>query len=154
MQGHVTRDRDEAGRPRNARARDALGRPLPSGRNGYDEPDPVATTPEAALDEAQQLLATGRAFRAHEVLEAMWKGTEDANRELWRGLAQLAVGITHAQRGNAKGASALLRRAAQTLAPFSGSRPHDVDVDGLREWANAAAGEPRLTAEPPRLRIG
>ena len=150
----MTRDRDDAGRPRNARARDALGRPLPHGQNGYDEQDPAVTTAEDALTEAQQLLAAGRAFRAHEVLEAMWKSTEDASRELWRGLAQLAVGITHAQRGNAKGASELLRRAAQTLAPYSGSRPHEIDVDGLREWANAAAGEPRLTAEPPQLRVG
>jgi len=148
----MSRDRDDAGRPRNARPRDELGRPLSRGQSGFAEPDPVATSPDDALRAAQALLDEGRAFRAHEVLEAMWKATDTQSRELWRGLAQLAVGITHAQRGNQSGASSLLRRGAQTLAPYAGSRPHGVDVDGLREWAAAAATEPRLTSKPPQLR--
>lgn len=148
----MTRDRDPDGRPRNARARDELGRPLPRGQQGPAEPDPVATSPEHALEDAQHLLDDGRAFRAHEVLEAMWK-SDDEQRELWRGLAQLAVGITHAQRGNDVGSSALLRRSAETLAAYRGTRPFDVDVDGLREWAVSAAADPARCQVTPRLRV-
>ncbi|MBA2309585.1 MAG: DUF309 domain-containing protein, partial [Pseudonocardiales bacterium] len=87
------RDRDEAGRPLNARPRDGLGRPLPYGSPGVDRP-PAATplSPEAALDEAQRLLDEGMPFHAHEVLEEAWKSAPEPERALWRALAQLAVG--------------------------------------------------------------
>ena len=146
------RDRDETGRPRNARVRDELGRPLARDADGLVEPDPVASSPEQTLEDAQQLLDSGRAFRAHEVLEAMWKAVDGHDRELWRGLAQLAVGITHAQRGNQQGASALLRRSAQTLAAYAGGRPFDIDVDGLRHWATNAASDPSKLRVTPQLR--
>jgi len=96
------RDRDAAGRARNARPRDALGRPLARGEAGEPMlPDDLQVTPEWALATAQQLLDDGRPFHAHEVLEAAWKAAEPAERDLWQGLAQLAVGLTHARRGNA-----------------------------------------------------
>lgn len=121
------------------RPRDRLGRPLPRDSGIEAEPDPEPLPPRAALAAAEALLAEGRAFRAHEVLEATWKATAGAERDLWRGLAQLAVGITHAQRGNRRGSAALLARAAATLAPWQGERPHGVDVDRLRAWAEEAA---------------
>src|ERR1700716_548567 len=101
----VGRDRDVAGRPRNARPRDELGRPLPHGAAGVEGiPDDLTLTPDETLTEAQRLLDAGRAFQAHEVLESTWKAAAPADRELWRGLAQLAVGLTHARRGNSVGA--------------------------------------------------
>jgi hypothetical protein len=103
------------------------------------EPDPPALPPEQTLDAAQTLLDAGRAFRAHEVLEATWKADHGPTRELWRALAQLAVGITHGQRANAAGAAALLRRAAANLAPFEAEPPYDVDVAALRRWATDRA---------------
>jgi len=107
----MTRDRDETGRPRNARPRDDTGRPLNRDADIDTTPseDPPALPPDDAIDLAARLLADGHAFRAHEVFEAVWKST-DTDRELWRGLAQLAVGITHAQRGNAVGLRSLLLR--------------------------------------------
>jgi hypothetical protein len=63
-----------------------------------------------------QLLAAGRPFHAHEVFEAAWKSAPEPDRELWRGLAQVAVGLTHARRGNARGALTLLRRGAAHVA--------------------------------------
>ncbi len=69
-----------------------------------------------ALSLAQELIDAGRPFHAHEVLEAVWKSGAGAERELWRGLAQIAVGLTHAQRGNQRGAAALLRRGADAVA--------------------------------------
>lgn len=97
------------------RARDALGRPVPEG-----SPEAVAAVPEQALppeqalDLAQQLLDDGRAFFAHEVLEAVWKAR--GRDPYWQGLAQLCVGITHLQRGNVEGAVTLLRRGAGNLS--------------------------------------
>src|SRR3954452_18732393 len=105
------RDRDTAGRARNARPRDALGRPLPYGAAGEERaPEGILREPSAALAEAQALLDAGRPFHAHEVLEDAWKSAPEAERQLWRGLAQLAVGLTHAMRGNAKGAATLIER--------------------------------------------
>ena len=104
------RDRDAEGRARNARPRDALGRPLPYGAVGEERaPEGVVRTPAQSLAEAQELLDAGRPFHAHEVLEDAWKSAPEADRQLWRGLAQLAVGLTHAARGNARGAATLLR---------------------------------------------
>lgn len=125
----IFRDRDDAGRARNSRPRDRLGRPLPPGSVGVPRiPDDLDLAPQQTLDFAQQLLDDGLAFNAHEVLEAAWKGAPVAERMLWQGLAQYAVGITHIQRGNAKGAGTLLRRAAGRLAAYPAEDPaYDVD---------------------------
>ncbi|HET7529601.1 MAG TPA: DUF309 domain-containing protein [Mycobacteriales bacterium] len=145
----MTRDRDTQGRPRNARPRDALGRPLArAGRTQPPEDEP-ALAPPLALERAQQLLDTGAAFAAHEVLEAVWKATAGDERALWRGLAQLCVGVTHAQRGNPAGARALLDRAADTLA--AAPTLHGVDPQRLAGWARLAATRPADLPAPPRL---
>ena len=118
----VDRDRDATGRARNARPRDAAGRPLPRGAVGVERiPDDLDLAPDEAVTEAQRLLDAGQPFAAHEVLEASWKAAPEAERELWRGVAQLAVGLTHAQRGNARGAVALLDRAARRLRAWQGA---------------------------------
>ncbi|WP_216892409.1 DUF309 domain-containing protein [Nocardia alni] len=124
----VERDRDDAGIARNARPRDRFGRPLPPGSPGVERiPDNLDLTAEETLDYAQRLLDDGLAFNAHEVLEAAWKNGPFAERMLWQGLAQYAVGLTHLQRGNAKGARTLLERAVSRL---DASRPWPYDIDG------------------------
>lgn len=136
--GDQQRDRDAVGRPRNARPRDELGRPLPHGAAGVEAiPDDLALSPDETLVEAQRLLDAGRPFQAHEVLESTWKAAPEPERELWRGLAQLAVGLTHARRGNAVGAVELTRRAADRLADYAATPPHGVDVAGLVAWSRA-----------------
>jgi predicted metal-dependent hydrolase len=97
-------------------------------------PDAVPGVPEAplppeqALDLAQALLDAGRAFGAHEVLEAVWKARPVGQRdERWQGLAQLCVAVTHAQRGNVRGAVRLLRRGAARVG------------EPLASWALAEA---------------
>ncbi|OBG38935.1 hypothetical protein A5672_15895 [Mycobacterium alsense] len=132
------RDRDESGRPRSARPRDALGRPLPPGSAGVPRiPDDLALAPAETLAYAQDLLDRGLAFNAHEVLEAAWKNGPAHEQALWQGLTQLAVGITHVQRDNRKGATALLRRAAAHLAQEDRPAPHAIDVAGLVDYADA-----------------
>ncbi|MGH3569921.1 MAG: DUF309 domain-containing protein, partial [Pseudonocardia sp.] len=92
------RDRDPQGRARNARPRDATGRPLARATAGAEQlPDDLHLTPTESIAQAQRLLDEGLPFSAHEVLEAAWKAAPDEQRELWRGLAQLAVGLTHLQ---------------------------------------------------------
>ncbi|GAA1269863.1 DUF309 domain-containing protein [Saccharothrix xinjiangensis] len=144
------RDRDEQGRARNARPRDGLGRPLPYDEPGVErQPEGVPREPGESLAEAQRLLDTGRPFHAHEVLEDAWKTAPEPERELWRGLAQLAVGLTHAARGNASGAAALLGRGARNIEPYRDDPPHGVDVAGLVAWAASGDGVPRLTGGRP-----
>jgi hypothetical protein len=134
------RDRDAAGRARNARPRDALGRPLPRGAAGDERiPDDLVLPPAQALGLAQQLLDEGRPFHAHEVLEASWKTAPPDERDLWQGLAQLAVGLTHARRGNAQGAAALLRRGAERVAGYAGSAPYDIDAAAICQAAREMA---------------
>lgn len=126
------RDRDEAGRARNARPRDELGRPLPRGEPGVAPiADDLVLTPDQALVHAQLLLDEGRPFAAHEVFEGLWKTAPEPERSLWQGLAQLAVGLTHHLRGNDVGAATVLCRAREHLVRYAPDPPHDIDVPGL-----------------------
>jgi hypothetical protein len=136
----MARDRDETGRARSARPRDAYGRPLPRDAEGAERvPDDYAAPPAEALAEAQRLLDADRPFHAHEVLEAAWKSAPEPERELWQGLAQLAVGFTHVRRGNAQGAQSLLRRAADRIAPYDPA-PYGIAAPALARHARALAG--------------
>jgi len=140
------RDRDTRGRPRNARPRDGLGRPLPKGAAGEPRvPDDLVLPPCESLALANELLATGRPFHAHEVLEASWKTAPPGERDFWQGLAQLAVGLTHARRGNAAGAVTLLRRGAAAVRPYAAADPHAVPVE--RVAADAEALADRITRD-------
>ncbi|GAA2257885.1 DUF309 domain-containing protein [Actinomadura luteofluorescens] len=149
------RDRDESGRPRNARPRDAYGRPLPHGTTGIPTmPDDLDMPPAEALAEAQNLLDADRPFHAHEVLEAVWKAAPEPERELWRGLAQVAVGVTHLRRGNARGAEALLSRAADRMVPYQDAPPYGIDVQGIVQRARTLAKEPQDGPISLRLTAG
>jgi hypothetical protein len=127
------RDRDAAGRARQARPRDALGRPLPYGAAGVEPVSEDPLPPMETLASARALLAEGRPFSAHEVLEARWKGGPAEERELWQGLAQLCVGLTHAARGNAVGAARLIDRGAGRLASYGsgGGTTYGLDLPAL-----------------------
>ncbi|MFJ9632507.1 DUF309 domain-containing protein [Streptomyces sp. NPDC101175] len=158
------RDRDSAGRARNARPRDGLGRPLPYGADGVArQPEGVVRAPQDTVVEAQALLDAGKPFHAHEVFEDAWKSGPDEERALWRGLAQLAVGLTHAARGNATGGARLLRRGAggvEEWAALTGrERPYGMELAGIAVWARALgddverdSGRVDARARAPRLR--
>ncbi|MEW1689269.1 DUF309 domain-containing protein [Streptomyces sp. NPDC091265] len=173
------RDRDTEGRAHNARPRDGLGRPLPYGTPGVErQPEGVVRSPEETVREAQRLLDAGMPFHAHEVFEDAWKSGPAAERELWRGLAQLAVGLTHAARGNVTGGARLLRRGAAALSDFAGPGDadasdasgdasedqlvHGIRVGALVGWARELAGRVEdpgaspvdAAVEAPRLRTG
>ena len=111
-------------------------------------------SPLETLAYAQDLLDRGLAFNAHEVLEAAWKNRPDDERMLWQGLAQLAVGITHVQRGNVKGAISLLRRASNRLAHNDRPAPYAIDAASLVNYVDALIDDLEAAAEitPKRLR--
>jgi hypothetical protein len=149
------RDRDESGRPQSARPRDALGRPLPPGSRGVPRiADDLQLSPTETLGYAQDLLDQGLAFNAHEVLEIAWKNSPADEKSLWQGLAQLAVGITHVQRGNVDGATTVLARAAARLSDIDRPVPYSVDVAGLVAYAGSLVDELAVSCEiaPKRLR--
>ncbi|GAB3882526.1 hypothetical protein GCM10027612_13220 [Microbispora bryophytorum subsp. camponoti] len=100
-------------------------------------PDDYAPSAEEALEEARKLLAAGRPFHAHEVLEARWKTGPAEERELWQGLAQMCVGLTHIQRGNLSGAAALLTRGSARLGAYGSTRPYRLDLRALAVEADA-----------------
>lgn len=136
------RDRDPAGRARNSRPRDGLGRPLPRGVEGIERvPDELVLPPLESLAEAQRLLDEGRPFHAHEVLEGTWKAAPAHERDLWQGLAQIAVGLTHRARGNTVGAATLLRRGAARISTYAENPPYGVDVAHLVTTARALADD-------------
>lgn len=140
------RDRDDEGRARQARPRDALGRPLPYGSTSGVEPVSEEPLPPAeTLDRARELLAEGRPFSAHEVLEARWKAGPDSERSLWQGLAQLCVGLTHAARGNQTGAARLVERGAGRLAEYAATDGPAYGLD-LAEVVSCARN--RVSADP------
>lgn len=122
-------------------------------------PDDVRLTPDDAVLAAQRLIDAGRPFHAHEVLESAWKAAPAGQRDLWRGLAQIAVGLTHARRGNGRGAIALLRRGADAVGGHAGAMPRALDPGGVRRAALELAdqiersGSTPLTEDDLRLRL-
>lgn len=124
------RDRNEKGRPEQARPRDELGRPLPYGAQGVEPVSDEPLPPEETVTTALDLLRRGRPFSAHEVFEARWKDGPDEERDYWQGLAQLCVGITHALRGNASGAERLVERGQGRVEEYvaRGGPTYGLDV--------------------------
>jgi hypothetical protein len=126
------------------------------------QPEGVVRSADGTVAEAQRLLDAGMPFHAHEVFEDAWKSGPPELAPLWRGLAQLAVGLTHAARGNALGGARLLRRGADGIAGFAGAggvAPAGIDTAGLVGWARGLADRVAGTGaavdpagEAPRLR--
>ena len=132
------RDRRADGRPEQERPRDRTGRPLPYGTSDVplvERIDPA--TVEQALELGVQRWDDRRYFECHEFLEFAWKQGPEPDRDLWKGVIQVAVAGVHLQRDNPIGARRLLDRA---LGRLSGQPPvhRGIDVDRLRGIAEAA----------------
>lgn len=109
------RDRDPAGRARNARPRDALGRPLPRDAQGTYVEEELPEDPDLLLRIGIDHFNAQRFFQAHEAWETAWHPAPADERDFWQGITQIAVGFTHRQRGNRNGCVTLLRRGAARL---------------------------------------
>lgn len=142
------------------RPRDELGRPLPAGspnRLAVDDLEGLSAAEANSLALAH--FDAGRYFLAHEAWEAAWlesKGT--ASEALFKGLAQLGAGYTHAARGNAHGMRVLLERALDAIRDAPGpacgldlSRLGSLVERDLDRVRNLAAGASLLPVDPWRL---
>jgi hypothetical protein len=143
------RDRDEEGRPRQARPRDELGRPLPYGAQGVEPVSEDPLPPHEAVSTALDLLEQGRPFSAHEVFEARWKDAPDSERDLWQGLAQVCVAITHALRGNTIGACRLMERGVGRVEQYVavGGPTYGLDTDEFLRRAGQHVDDTDRAAE-------
>ncbi len=104
--------------------------------------------PHETLERARWLLAEGRPFSAHEVLEARWKHCPESERPFWQGLAQVCVALTHAARGNQVGALRILERGLGRLDEYAAVVPaptYGVDLAEVAVCARAQVTGP----EPP-----
>ena len=96
---------------------------------------PVATEPEAELlrgrtapldsKQAHELLHNGvalfnglRYWHAHEAWETLWRAASDEDRDFYQGLIQVAAGLLHLQRRNARGARNKLAEGLAKLRPY------------------------------------
>jgi hypothetical protein len=113
--GKPTETRNKPERPR-----DRLGRPLPwqaDGELALEDFDSLSLEENHELGRSHA--HAGRWFPAHEAWETAWKQARDTEEaELFKGLSQMGAGYVHLFRGNAHGASALLRRAARRIARY------------------------------------
>ncbi len=158
QQRYPQRDRNAEGRAENARPRDRFGRPLPRGRADElpDRADPadVVNGLQEALTAAARLFDAERFFEAHEFLEYIWKSdlVDEADRDYWKGVTQVAVGCCHTQRGNDSGAVTLLERATRYMAPYP-SVYAGVAAGVLAEGALDVVAQIRAEGASPRLRF-
>ena len=51
------------------------------------------------------------------------------------------MGLTHAQRGNARGAVALLRRGAERVSGYAETPPHGIDAAGIARACTGLASQ-------------
>jgi hypothetical protein len=122
---------------------------LPYGAVGVEPVSEEPLPPVETLEAARSLVREGRAFSAHEVLEARWKAGPDEERDLWQGLAQLCVGLTHAARGNAVGAARLVERGAGRLEAYdAGDGPtYGLDLTAVVACVRGRVGEAGQTSQ-------
>jgi hypothetical protein len=128
--------------------RDRYGRVLPrGGRNELardGEPEDVVNSAREACRRGIVLFDERRFFEAHEFFEYAWKAddVDDRDRRFWKGVTQVAVGCCHTQRGNGRGALALLKRASDQLRSFPS--PHwGIDTTALVSVARCVADQVR-----------
>jgi len=71
-----------------------------------------------------------------------------AERDLWQGLAQICVALTHAARGNRTGAERLVERAGEHLAAYAATSgaTYGLDLDAVTACARGRIGD----GAPPR----
>jgi uncharacterized protein len=122
------------------RPRDRLGRPLPWHATGFPGVEQRSGISGAdAVKEARDYLEHGLPFHAHEVLEMRWRCCPPSERDLWRGLAQAAAGVTHLARGNEVGAKRLIERGAASIAEYT--EPIDAATQDLIDLLTTRGGD-------------
>lgn len=85
-------------------------------------------TPPLDANETDRLFREGvslfngvRYWHAHEAWETLWRAADDDERPFFQGLIQVAAGLLHLQRRNARGALAKLEEGLAKLRPYEPS---------------------------------
>jgi predicted metal-dependent hydrolase len=60
-----------------------------------------------------------RYWHAHEAWEELWRAAPDEDRDFYQGLIQVAAGLLHLHRRNARGARNKLREGLEKLRPYT-----------------------------------
>jgi len=125
------------------RARDVLGRPLPTDADPSlivaGVPSRLDITDDEAWREAMAYLDRRMPFHAHETFELRWRVAPETDREAWRALAQWGAALTHEARGNAIGARRVAQRALDGLSR-SPHVPPVVDAEAVVASLKRLAG--------------
>ncbi len=107
------------------------------------------------LAQAAAQFNAGQFYACHETLEVLWQAETGPLRELYQGILQVGVGCHHALRGNARGATSLLRRGIARLRPLpplcQGVRVAVLTAAAERCLAAIEAGQPLTLAACPRV---
>jgi hypothetical protein len=94
----------------------------------------------------------GLYFSCHEYFEGLWRAAGPDGRDFYHGLIQLAAAFYHHEKGNQRGALALLRRGLAKIAAY---RPGYRGMEVERAWEILAPWEDRFQqgtpADPPRI---
>lgn len=141
------------------RPRDRLGRPLSWGAtNELELEDYDHLTLEQNHELGRAHTRACRFFPAHEAWETAWKQARNTDEaEFFKGLSQMGAGYVHLQRGNAHGATTLLRRASGRVVAYpDGHRGihtkalHDkLEADASRVERGALVPGEDVTFDPP-----
>ena len=119
---------------------------------------PAAASPELrsfssiveAFDRGIELFDRRRYFESHECFEYIWRESPDDERAFWKGLTQYAAALCHCQRGNARGALALMARASAYLVAYP-SPYRGVQIQKLLEAAAGMAREIQSGSDTARI---
>lgn len=95
------------------------------------------------MQEGADLFNAGRFFDCHEVWEDVWNAQPPSERLFLQGLIQIAVGCEHFNRGNLRGAVALLERGLRKIRKY-GQRHRGVRLAQLDRDASGALDAIRM----------
>jgi predicted metal-dependent hydrolase len=124
---------------------------------------PPGRTPPLDPADADRLFRRGvalfngvRYWHAHEAWETLWRAAPDDERDFYQGLIQIAAGLLHLQRRNARGAYNKLSAGVDRLRPYQpvhqGVFVNELLGKGSRTLADLRAGQlPYLI--PPVIRF-
>jgi len=99
------------------------------------------------------LIRRGEFFAAHEELELAWRAAEPGERDFFQGLVHVAVAWYQAGRGNERGCTRQLEKAARRLAPYAPAH-RGLDLASVLAQVRAArtlVASGSLALPPPRL---
>ncbi len=82
------------------------------------------------LERAVEQFNSGAYYACHETLEKLWLEDKTRERDVYKGILQIAVALFHMRQGNISGTKRLLRSGASLIRPF-GPKWSGLDLERL-----------------------